>query len=219
MSKRTLADGSHEKWGVLAVVLLLAVQPLAACGTAPGRTSTPVPVPPEGTATLQVSAPIAVHATRTPTKTATQTLALTATASPTPGIRAEGTANLFADNVDMQPISDGYIDLDTGAVNTPLLGDLLFLASYGTDLFFGLMPVNGASGAWRNLTGPGTPTPRLEDCARPVEFTAADLPIGLGDYVCVRTNGGRLSLVSVESVDVDTVTPLFRVGIHFVTWE
>jgi hypothetical protein len=119
----------------------------------------------------------------------------------------------------MQPIPEGYIDLDSGAVSTPLTADLVFLANYGTDLFFGLMPVNGSSAAWRNLTGPGTPSPSFEDCARAVEFTAADLPIGLGDYACVRTNEGRLSLLSIDSVDVDTTTPLFGIGIQFVTWE
>jgi hypothetical protein len=131
----------------------------------------------------------------------------------------QGSASLFADNVELQPIPEGYIDLDSGAVSSPVTADLVFLASYGTDLFFGLTPVNGASGTWRNLTGPGTPSPSLEDCARAVEFTTADLPIGLGDYVCVRTNEGRLSLLSVDSVDVDTITPLFGIGIQFVTWE
>jgi hypothetical protein len=119
----------------------------------------------------------------------------------------------------MQPIPEGYIDLDSGAVSTPISADLVFLASYGTDLFFGLTPVNGASGTWRDLTGPGTPSPSLTDCARAMEFTTAELPIGLGDYTCVRTNEGRLSLLWVDSVDVDTITPLFGIGIQFVTWE
>jgi hypothetical protein len=125
----------------------------------------------------------------------------------------------LADNVDMRPIPEGCIDLDTGTVGTPLTGDLQFLASYGTELFFGLTPINGASGTWRDLTGAGTLTPALEDCARALEFTTAELPIGLGDHVCVRTSEGRLSLVSVPSVDVDTITPLFRMDIHYQTWQ
>ena len=139
-----------------------------------------------------------------------------APASLTPGIRIEGAVNLFA-HFGHEPIPEGYIDLDTGASIAPLSGDLVFLAGGGTDLFFFFHPVNGASAASMGVPGPENPTPWLEDCAQADWRFTDTYPIGPGDYVCVLTDEGRLSLVWVESADDDS-NP-YRVGIRFVTWE
>jgi hypothetical protein len=139
-----------------------------------------------------------------------------AAASSTPAIIAGGTANLFA-YFGQDAIPQGYIDLDTGSGDGVSAGDLTFLAGGGTDVFFVFHPVNGASATLSGLPGPDTATPRLEDCASAHMHFTDTYPIGPGDYVCVRTDRGRLSLVRVESVDDDS-SP-YRVSIRFITWE
>jgi hypothetical protein len=137
--------------------------------------------------------------------------------SPTPEFRAEGTALLYADNIEMQPIPEGYIDLDTGTVGDPVAGDLVFLVGCGSDCFPGLMAVNGAAGARMGFKAPGTPTPRLEDCAEVTDFTAADFVVGIGLRLCLLTNEGRYSLVWIESTGF--TYPRDQLAILFQTWE
>src|SRR3990170_2456983 len=115
-SRKMIVVGSA---GVLPLILYA-----ASCGAAPARTTTTVPPTVAGSATVQASpSPAADTPVRT-TTTPTHAMPVTATASHTPGIRAEGSADLFA-NFGYEAIPEGYIDLDTGAVGTPVTGDLV----------------------------------------------------------------------------------------------
>jgi hypothetical protein len=131
----------------------------------------------------------------------------------------EGTAVLFADNTERQPIPEGYIDLDTGTVGDPAAGDLVFLVGCGTDCFYSLMAVNGASGAAMGFKAPGTRTPTLDDCPRVADLMAANFVVGIGLRLCALTNEGRYSLVWIESADGSATLPGHQLGILFQTWE
>jgi hypothetical protein len=118
--------------------------------------------------------------------------------------------------MDMEPILEGYIDLDSGTLGAVITADLVFLAGGRTNLVFSLQPVNGASNAYMGSPGPQTPPPALQDCAQLAEFFTGSFPIGTGVHICVLTNEGRLSLVWVESGEN---SPPYRVDIQFVTWK
>jgi hypothetical protein len=133
--------------------------------------------------------------TQTPSATATGTKTPTATISPT-FEPAEGYFELFTD-YDAQSNPDATIDLDTMEIRDDSTSDLILKISIGSEMWNLVDFLHGAKG-----TDLGRGDFTLASCEE-VESSFTDYEIWsifVGKNICVRTNRGRMVLLTVAAV-------------------
>jgi hypothetical protein len=129
-------------------------------------------------------------ATSTPTSTATQPVTATPTITPTPVVFVNGTVNLALNDV---------VDLDTLVVNGGGGNDLSYAVDGGGNH---LMTPTGGAG----LGVYGASKPGLENC-QATSMGGAPLAVesvGVGTFLCYRTDAGRIGYFQVANFDPQT---------------
>ncbi len=122
-----------------------------------------------------------------------------------------GSVTLLADAALLEK-PEAYLDLDTGEQRIAE-GDIRFVVSGGSMIFYTLEPVNGGRAASMGPEAPG-----LDGCQEAVaSLSEGNIPeIVAGYYVCAITNQGRLAQLWIDEVNPQGKNSL---QISFITWE
>ena len=210
----------------VAICCLLALsQQLAGCGIL--KTSyTPSPPPPVASPTesataeptvtrhVQWSCPAAVTPTLRPIITATSAGIICRL--PDSDEPLTGSGPLLAEWNERIP--ESYVDLDSGVFGESEEADLVFEAGGGTDLFYTLRAVNGASADFIGFFPPDMHQPGPDYCAGSFpDFTTLLIPqVTLDTTVCVCTPEGGLSIVRVDGIPDEGP---YGIQVSFRTWH
>ncbi len=122
-----------------------------------------------------------------------------------------GSITLFADAALLEK-PEAYLDLDTGEQRITE-GDIRFVVSGGSMIFYTLEPVNGGRAAAMGAEAPG-----LDGCQQAAaSLSKGNIPeIVAGHYVCAITNQGRLAQLRIDEVNPQGKNSL---QVSFITWE
>ncbi len=113
--------------------------------------------------------------------------------------------------------STAYLDLDTGEIGNSVTSDIQFDFGGGSDVFYALIPINGAVNK-----RVGEVTPGYEGCQSLLNsFTEGAAEALENEYMCVLTNQGRLAQVRVDEIlpyEIE-LRDIGRIQISFIVWH
>jgi len=117
-------------------------------------------------------------------------------------------------DLELSNLDTAYLDLDTGEIGDNENCDIYFGMTTGSDTFPFIQSVNGAK-----IFYLGSEEPQLEDCAvQATNFPNSSVNPGLGNYYCVHTNQGNISIFYRRGPYKSEVNEYYSLKLTMVIW-